>query len=142
MNERQYQNKIIYTMRELGWQVQEHHDRVASHVPDLSFSAEALNGWAEIKLYKKKRLSNNFKAVGLTAGQRKFLLSTAQPSWLIIGHLNDRIQPGGGMMMHFIIPASEFRGKGWTTVMHSSDLFTLLDHAMAVALRDHIGSVG
>ncbi len=48
MNEGQYQKDVIAALEARGWAVQAHNDE-ANFIPDLSFSANYVDGWIELK---------------------------------------------------------------------------------------------
>lgn len=48
-DEAAYKNALVDAFHYLGWEAQRHEEKVANHVPDLSFSGNKKDGWIEVK---------------------------------------------------------------------------------------------
>lgn len=52
-SEADYQNHLIDNLESLGWVMQVHDDKVRRFIPDLSFAANGVDGWIEVKWLKQ-----------------------------------------------------------------------------------------
>lgn len=48
-NEADFSKAIQTAMNYLGWECQSHEDKISNFIPDLSFSANKMDGWMELK---------------------------------------------------------------------------------------------
>lgn len=98
-------------LRALGnlWLCQQHEDRNAPNIPDLSYSARGVNGWIELKTGKANS-RGHIDLRHLTAGQCTWLLAHwdhAPYTWLFL-----RILPPKPNMpaLHCLVPGNETLG--------------------------------
>lgn len=52
-DELEFKRAVAAALQVFGWQTQEHEDSVGSFIPDLSFSANFVSGWIEVKYCHK-----------------------------------------------------------------------------------------
>ena len=77
MLEQEYKRAVANALRTMGWSIQEHEDRQASFIPDLSFGAYGVDGWIEVK-YRDRMPPLGLGSIRhYTKGQEDWLIDRA-----------------------------------------------------------------
>lgn len=74
MLELEYKQMVANALRTMGWEVQEHEDKLRNYISDLSFSAHGRKGWIEVKYQDRVPASGLRSIKHYTIGQEDFLI--------------------------------------------------------------------
>ena len=78
MLELEYKRSVADALRTMGWNIEEHEDKVRNFIPDLSFGAHGFDGWIEVKFADRVPKTGLRSIKHYTKGQEDWLIDRAR----------------------------------------------------------------